>query len=383
MKRERILYAVVAIASSALLVSTPLLLSAAGFQSGDQVTVAAGVTTTDDLYLAGGTVSVNADVRGDLYAGGGTILINSNIGQDLGVGGGTITILGNIGDDVRAGGGTITIQGSVGGDVLAGGGSITLSGNNISGDVLAGGGTIRIDTPVGGKVRIGGKDVYLNSSIVGDVEIDSDKLTLGSKAVIGGDLTYRSANQATIESGAVTRGKVNYEPRLAKAQAGKAIAAGIFSLFKLGEFLMLLAGALVFGLFFKRYLSDMVKHAYEKPLLEFGRGAAVIILMPIASIFLLVTVVGVPLGILGLLSFAAILIFVWLATPVLLGSFLYRWIGKSKDLEITWLTILLGTVVSFILGLIPIVGWLAESVICLMTLGAAVHMKWDIAKSWR
>ena len=345
----------------------PLIALAAEFEFGDESGLAASQTIQNDLYIAGGTVTISGDVRGDVYTGGGTIIINGSITQDLVAAGGTITIFGNTGDDVRAAGGTLVIDGSVGGDVVAGGG------------------TIHINGPVEGDIRIGAGDVYLNAPIRGRVEIDADKLTIGSKAVIYGDLTYRSRHEATIENGAQVLGTLNYEPRnfeKGRKFMGK-FGSGIWALFTVVKFFMILAGALIIGLFFRRYMTELTGRVYDKALAEFGRGFAFLVLLPISSVILLFTIIGAPLGILGLVSFVGGLIFICLIAPVVLGSLLHKWITKGQALKVNWKTILLGVAIFSLLTFIPILGWIAQFVLVLATLGAAVHMKWQIVKSWR
>jgi len=106
-------------------------------------------------------------------------------------------------------------------------------------------------------------------------------------------------------------------------------------------------------------------------------------MLPIASVILLTTVVGVPFGILGLLSFAALFVYSWIVTPIVVGSFVHKWVMKTPMYSVTWVTILIGVVVYVILGLIPFLGWIVRFVAALMTIGAVVRIKWDIIKEWR
>ncbi len=362
----------------------PVFAAAAEVRTGEQPSLPANETINDDLYIAGGNVSSSGKVNGDLIAAGGTVLISSAVLQDLIVGGGSITILGNVGDDIRVGGGNITISSKVVGDVVAGGGQVQISGAGIGGDVLWGGGTIRIEAPVAGSLMLAGGNVYINSPIKGNVEFKGDKLTLGSGAVIQGNLTYASANPADIQQGAVVRGETKYEKQESKANgAMKAGIATFLTLALLAKFLMTLASALAFGLIFQKYAIAMVRGAAAGPLLELGRGFAVVVITPIASVVLLVTVLGIPLGLLGLVAFVAMCIFASIAGPIVLGSVVHKLTMKPNDYQVTWLTILIGVVLYSILGWIPIIGWLARFVIFLITLGATMKIKWDVVKSWR
>ncbi len=371
----------IGVGAAVFMLAVPLVGFAATFRTGDTVDLRGGEGIADDVYAAGGTVTSASIITGDLYAGGGTVLVTGPVSADAVIGGGTVTVTSTIGDDLRIGGGTIIVQGTVGGDVVVGGGQIHLAGRSISGDVLAGGGMVRVDSPVAGDLKAGGGEVYINAPVSGNVTIEAEKITLGSNAVIIGNLTYKSPQEVVMEPGAEVRGQTTYTPTPHRSDAGAALAA-FLSIALLIKILMLLAGALVFGLIFNRYSTRLVHDSFAKPLAHAGVGLIVLILMPVLSILLLVTVIGIPLGILGFLAFGALMIFSWLMAPVLLGSFIYQWFMKGSYL-VNWKTILVGVLAYVILSHLPFIGWLLQLALMLVTLGAIVKLKWHLAKQWR
>ncbi len=369
--------------SVGLLLLIPLTTSAAEFRTGDQPSLASGQTVSNDLYMAGGSVSSAGSVQGDLTVAGGTILVNGPVSADVLAAGGTITILGDVAGDVRVAGGNITIQSSVLGDVIAGGGQVTLSGSKIGGDVAVGGGQISIDAPVTGTVHIGGGNVRINAPIGGNVFIKAQKLTLGPKALLNGTLTYSAAEMATMENGAVVKGATKFTKTADIRGASKAGLAAFFSLWLLARLLMSLVGALVIGLLMHRFSRELVATAAMQPLLEIGRGAVVMIVLPVASILLLFTIIGIPFGFLGLFAFAALMIFTSLVAPIVTGSIVHKWIWKPAGYIVDWKTILLGVAIYFVLGFIPFVGWIVRCGIMLLALGAVINIKWSIVKEWK
>ncbi|MDZ4226017.1 MAG: polymer-forming cytoskeletal protein, partial [Patescibacteria group bacterium] len=371
----------IALGGVALLLALPLFAFAATFHVGEQVNLAPGETVNDDLYATGGTVTSAARIGGDLYAGGGTILVSGPIGADLTVGGGSITITGDIGDDLRAGGGTIVVQGNVQGDVLIGGGQVHLAGSRIGGDVHIGGGVVRIDAAVGKDVKISGGEVYLNAPVMGNVEVEADKLTLGPKARVAGNLTYSSPREAVLESGATVLGETIFNEQVNR-MSGRGLLLAIFSAVALAFLLMLVVGAFIFVFFFKRYATEVVGNAFGSPLLELGRGLLVFVAMPVISVLLLITIIGIPFGLLGLLLYAALVIFSWLMTPVLIGSLVYHYLYKG-EYQVSWKTVLIGVTVFFVMGFVPIAGGLLQFGFMLLSLGSIARLKWHIAKSWR
>ncbi|MEK7661990.1 MAG: polymer-forming cytoskeletal protein [Patescibacteria group bacterium] len=359
----------------------PLVSFSAEFRAGEQPSVAANERIQNDIYMSGGSVTSAGSVAGDIVAAGGSIFINGSVGADIIVVGGNITILSNVADDVRAAGGNIVIQGRVAGDVIAGGGQVTLGGPGVGKDVVIGGGSVRIDAPIGGSLRIGGGNIYINSPINGDITIDADKVTLGNAAVINGNITYKAREEMVKEDGAVVKGKVSFEPRVRK-QISAALLVGLISIWVIGKFLALLLCALVIGLVFRRYSKEIIAKAVERPLLELGRGLVVFAALPALSALMFATVVGIPFGILGVVAFVALTLFAWIVTPIIIGSVAYRYFFKS-ELEISWKTILLGVFIFEVIGIVPLLGGLAQGLSMLIALGVIAAIKWRVAREWR
>jgi hypothetical protein len=355
----------------------PLVAFGAEFRAGDQPDTKLGETIQDDVYLAGGSVTSAGTVTGDAVAAGGNVVINGPVGADVMAAGGNVTILSNVGDDVRAAGGNVIVQGSVGGDVIAAGGQVTLQGS-VGGDAAIGGGTIRIEGPIEGDVHIGGGKVYIDAPINGTVTVEADTLTLGHNAALKG-ITYRASKELVREDGAVISGPINYTPR--PARASPAAAAALFSAFALGKFLSLLACSLLVGLLLRRYSRQIVERVAERPLLELGRGLLTFAALPVISVILLITIIGIPLGILGLIGFVALLIVGWIVTPIIIGSFVYNF--ARGVWEVNWLTILIGAILYTILGFIPFLGSLAQFLLMLLALGAITAIKLRLIRDWR
>jgi hypothetical protein len=364
--------------------AVPIVSIAAEFRVGNQPSVRASEHVLNNLYMAGGSISSSGSVTGDLIAGGGNIVVGGDVGADVLAGGGNVTLLSNVGGDVRAAGGNILIEGKVGGDVVAGGGQITVGGPGIGGDVALGGGNVRIDAPVAGKLSFGGGSIFIDAPVVGDINIKADSVILGSAAVISGNMTYSASKELVQEPGAVIKGKINFEPTTAKMIPGEALA-GILSLFLIWKFFALLACALLFGLILRRYSKEIVNMARERPLPELGRGLVAIAAIPVISFLFFFTLVGVPLGILGLLGFFALLLLTWIVTPIVVGSVVYRYFTKkdAKDPDVTWKTILIGVLVYTFVGFVPFLGWLADTLLMMMTFGCIVSLKLRIIKEWR
>jgi hypothetical protein len=368
-------------AVAAAVLVLPAVAFAAEFRMGDQASVRADERVSNDVYLAGSTVTSAGSVAGDVVAGGGTVVISGAVGADVLAAGGNLTILSSVGDDVRVAGGNVVIEGGVGGDIIAGGGQITIGGPGARGDIVIGGGNVRIDAPVGGNVKIAGGMVYLNAPVAGSVTIEAGTVTLGSNAVIAGDLAYKADKELVKEEGAVVKGKIQFTQRN-RSQIPAAALAALFSIWVLGKFVVLLVCALFVGLVFKRYSKELVAKVTKRPWLELGRGFLVLVALPAASVLLMASIIGLPFGLLGVLSFIAALLFAWIVAPIIVGSVLYRYFSK-REWEVSWKTIVLGVLVYSVVGLVPILGGLLQLAAILLALGAIAAVKWEIVRQWR
>lgn len=366
-----------------LMFALPLTTLAAEFRSGDQPGVSLGTVISDDLYIAGADVDIFGAVTGDLLGAGGNLFVEGAVGGDATLAGGTVTVTGAIADDLRVAGGDMTIRGTVASDIIAVGGQIRLAGERVGGDVRAVGGSIRIDSPIEGDVRLAGETVMINAPIAGMVDIDAGEIVLGERAVISGDFTYRSPQEARMENGAQVLGHVEYTPQSGRRGVTPEGVFAFVSVWLLGKFLMVLVGALLLGLVFNRYSKEVTMVAFARPVREWFTGLLTVIALPVLSVALLATIVGIPVGILGLLGFVMLLIFSSFLAAILFGSLLHRLIYKPLSYEVSWRTILFGTLAYVLITSIPVIGWVVCLIFLLLSLGAMLRVKWRVAQAWR
>lgn len=134
-------------------------------RTGNTIVVPASETVDHDLYLFGGSITVNGAVKGDLVVAGGTVTINGPVSGDLLVAGGNVQVSGDVTGHIRLAGGQATVSGSTGKDLLAGVGTLDLSGS-VGQDLIFGAGSVTVSGPVTGNV-LGSAGNYTNSSTVG------------------------------------------------------------------------------------------------------------------------------------------------------------------------------------------------------------------------
>jgi hypothetical protein len=212
---------------------------AADFKTGEQVTVDAGQTIDDDLYMTGDTLTVLGIVDGDVVASARIIRIEGTVLGDLIAAGQVISIGGEVRDDVRIGGMTLKLEEDavIGDDVFAAGFSFeSAPGSRVQGKTHLSGyqGSLEGEHQQGLEASLVG--LRISGTVLGGVEASvrsqsgpawwvrfmqspiplpsvEPGLEITSQATIGGDLSYRSVAEASIGEGAQLGGKVVHEAR--------------------------------------------------------------------------------------------------------------------------------------------------------------------------
>jgi len=366
----------------AIAILMPALAFGATLKAGEEVLIKKG-DIRDNLYVAGGNISISSAVFGDLLVAGGNILISENVSEDITVVGGAITILGDSGGDMRVAGGNILISGDIFGELVVAGGSVTISSDvSIKEDLVIYAGQVLLEGEVLGDTEITGGIITINGHIKGNVKAKIDeKLTLGDAAFIEGDLEYsaRSAEALKVSEGAIITGETLFnEIDAQKADGAKNFifeALGAFVLFKV---IALTITALILVWLFKDFSYSVIRSVIKSPLRMLGRGFIVLVVIPAASIILFITLFGIPLGLIAMLSYGLLVLITSAYAGVVAGAWVIQLIRKSDRAVITWKTVVGGVVLLAIVGFIPFIGWIIGLFVFLVTLGSItdlVHKK--------
>jgi hypothetical protein len=219
-------------------------------------------------------------------------------------------------------------------------------------------GTATIDGTVEETLVVFNGDVVVNGTVAEDVIVFNGEVRIAAGAEVGGDLV----SQATpvVEDGATVRGQqqqitgnidvtdVGFASRIAW-WIGYTVSALV-----LGLILLLLAPGLDLG----------VTHAARDRMgAAFGFGAVAFFALPIVAVLLLVTVVGIPLGIFLMLAFALIYTLAYVAGAHAVGRFVV------KPPASRYVAFLAGLAILRVLALIPVVGGITWFVATLLGFG--------------
>ena len=330
-------------------------------------------TINDDYYAAGGTVNIDADIAGDVVASGGELFIGHRVQGDVIAAGGSVQITGEILDDVRVAGGELTINAKIGDDLYAAGGAIRVeSGSAIDGKARLAGGDVNMAGTVKEGLFIAAGKIRLSGTIDGDVELLGNEIQILEGTIIKGDLLYKSPGEASINPDAKITGKVTHETKtFAEPDTGSTI---FFSL-------ALIVASIVLYLLFPGYTMASANRILSTPWKSLGTGIVILFIVPIAALLLLVTGLGVWVG----LSIVALYL-VALLTGVLISFFsLGDWGAKRLQQDVTskgrrLLSVAIVIVIVALIRFIPVIGGLLLFVLLLVGLGAGSMQLYEAYK---
>ena len=365
----------------AALLMVPSLSHAATLESGHVITVSS--STPDNAYYAGGSVAIKVPLPADLCAAAGTITVSAPIAGDAMLAGGTVDVQKPVTGDVRVAGGRVAVEGNVGGDLMAAGGFVNVSGTPK--DAYIAGGTIDMANGANGPVTIYGADVTLSGVFNGDVEVvAADRVTVAPDTVIHGTFKYNAPQQADIPSSAVVAGGVNYVgadhylPTVKQAQQFAIAGLWVFIFVRLAA--LLVVTGLMTGLFpalTNRIVESTLTRKLERFILLALLGLAGFVAIPVLILLLLISFVGIGVAVVIGTVYVLFILLAYIYGAALAGSALI-WMFK-KRFTITWRGALLGVVVLYIIGLIPVVGFLVRAVLSAAAGGALLLIAYRFA----
>lgn len=345
----------------------------------------------EDLYVAGGTVTVNAPIYGDLIVAGGTININDTVMNDLLVAGGTVTINGYVADDIRCAGGELHVLKNIGGDLVVTGGKVDIANDvAIAGGLMTGGGEVTANGTVNGDVRCAAGNLVFNGTAAKNFDCRSESLTINGTVMGTAVLAARQINVGTAAS---FHNNVRYWNREGKLDFGQSLngttaeydaslAIKPNAWYYLGHatllglvwylstvFIFLMLIEYLFRNTFQR-AGNSLDHSLLKSL---GYGFLFFIGVPLAVGLLLITVIGIPVGVLLMLSYITLVLLATVITSLVTAN----WYNHRFEHDWTYWQTVWAAFAVFVLfkmiSLTPFWGWLIMILIACIAFGALLR----------
>ena len=334
------------------------------FAAGLAVTVPSGEVRGGDLYAAGESIRVDGRLAGDLVAGAQRMRVDGQVDGDLFAAARTIDLRGPLGDSARVVADQVTVNATIDGDLIAGGNRVQiLDGAVIRGGVAAAASSVELDGVVEENLRVAAGEIIVRGTVRGDVNVIADRLDLDPGARIEGDLDYRTRIPLSAEATALVGGEVRYQQPVDDDDGGGVVFWG----WQTGA--AMFAGLLGVALF-RRLVGQLVAAVAGEPTLGALLGFGAFLIVPVGAAVVMVTVVGLPVGIIAVLLFGMAVYVAKLPIAVWAGGQLLARAGRTDPSP--YAAMALGVLVLYLLFAIPWVGGLFWLVATCLGLGAMV-----------
>ncbi|MDJ0627823.1 MAG: hypothetical protein QNJ44_06150 [Rhodobacter sp.] len=324
-----------------------------------------------DSFLAGRSLSHQADGADDLFMAGETVAGRADITGSAHLAGRDVTMQGAVGGDVYAMGEEVALTGDVGGDATVIGRAVSAAG--VGGDLRIAGSEVRLGGDVGGYAMVAGEDVAFGAAVAGDVSLAAQEVMWGEVAAIAGRLIVYEEEPGTLQVPERVVPEDRIERRKIEDWDGprppdwRRVIAG----FLLGVIVVAGLAALIATLV-PQHLAGMRRQILARPFhtlwLGFLTQSAVIgsaVLFAMTIIGLLLTPAMILLAFVG--GFAG---YVVAAYAFGVGLLLAFGRGEPDSIGERAMSAGVGALAAGLVGLIPFLGWLFVLALVLTGIGA-------------
>ena len=312
--------------------------------------------SSEYAFVAGNTVNFAGTNSNDAFVGGNMVVFSGECGRDLAIAGNAVQISGSVGRDLMAGGRSVAITGSVGGNV-------TLSAQEI---------TIADSAEIGGRLRYNSSAKITGpSDLLAAAEVYQDNKNQSGDNAAQPESSANQTADSENQTGNTGDNNTQQSSSVVPTVPGKKTSP---FLSKLKSKIFTFVGVLLIAYFFlwltplwEKLDAKYTGKSFGTFAKAFGIGLAVLAALPLASIILMVSGVGMrPAWVLILVVNAVLL-----AAPIFLGFFLgsLLWRKALKKDRNYWAELPIGLALWAILTLIPRVGFLVKLITACLGVG--------------
>lgn len=348
---------------------------AAEFRNGETVTVDADEVIDGMLFATGNTVVINGQIAGDVICAGRDITITATVDGDIICAGQNLTIDTDaiILGDIRAAGQNLDLSGLVERNMTLAGQRININNAQVDGEVSAAAQDIIQSGLIGSGLYAAAQKLTINGQVDREAKAMVENMVLGPKSFINGSLNYVSQSELTRPESARISGKItrsrpeNYArgdmPKVGSSFARGLSVAGFFMIFFwIGLSLLMV---ILFPDLFKR--TNQVLSV--RPVYTAVVGIFSLIVTPVVLIFIMMTIIGIPLSLFGFMIFMILVLVSRIFIAVYAGTKIADRLKVKGDNYLAW-SALIGVLVLWIVFKIPVLGAIANMLAVLLGMGS-------------
>ncbi len=254
------------------------------------------------------------------------------------------------------------------------------SGKTLDDDLTVMGGVADVEagSTVDGDVSVMGGTLNVDGTVTGNVSVMGGSVNLGDNAVVEGDVSQIGGSISKAE-GAVVKGDFNDKdstvtiPDIKTPRMGVSLDPIIQPFVAFFQALAVAALAVLVYLFAARPMERVGQAVFSQPVVSGGIGLLTIIVAPALLLILGITIILLPISLLGILLAAVAWLFGWVTLGWLTGRQVARMLNQNWTEPINaGVGTLVISLVSSLFGIIPCIGWIPGFIAGVIGLGAVV-----------
>lgn len=261
------------------------------------------------------------------------------------------------------------------------------SGQTLNDDLTVMGGIAEIESgaTINGDVSVLGGSVNVNGSINGNLSVLGGSVRLGDSARVSGDI-HQIGGSVSKAQGAVVSGDFQEPGSTIRIPPMRAPRAGInldpilqpFVAFF--QALAIAALAVLVYLFAARPMERVSQAVLSQPIITGGIGLLTIIVAPALLVILAITIILLPVSLLGILLAGIAWVFGWVVMGLITGRQVAHWLKQnwSEPVHAGVGTLIISLVASLFNLIIPCIGWMPGFIAGIVGLGAVVVTRFGL-----
>ena len=315
---------------------------------------------SNDLFVADSSVTETEEKSGTTFVAGNDVTTKNKVDGISFVAGNNVDV-NSSSDYLITAGNDVKIENASFRDGFIAGSSVEISDSVVERDVYIAASTVRISSTIGRDVRVASGTLVITGTIEGDVEAYCGTIEVKDGAVIKGVLRYDEDTKVTISENAYVNAtekvKLSKKSFLAKLKAD--FLDGILSFCN-----MLVLGILLM-IFVPKIFEKISNYGKDSILSNLGIGLLSVIVAPILTVLLLLSIVGISTSLIILDLLIVLLFLSRVFASYYLGNILL-----SKKIKNKYLLFAVSLLLIYILKLIPFV----NVVVTIFTVGVGVGL---------
>ena len=340
---------------------------------GALITIEAGEVIDDTVIAAGETIRVDGTVNGDLFAFSRRVVVNGDVSGNLVAFAESITVRGEVGGMLLGGSSSLEIDSaSVGGDLWGASNSLLVSSDtNVSGNTIGFAETIVFSGSTGRDLATFSEVVDISGQVGEDVEAFSGSLNLLGNARIGGDVRFRGEEEDLQRSDtAMVEGIIEFPKLSREFRPRSRYLHGDYYIHRMVR----LAAAFLAGLLLMWLVPaarDVELDGGVGGLKTAGIGLVSLVSLPIISVLFAMTLVGLPIAVIGFFLWITLIYFAKIVVAFMVGRMI---LSSRERAENFALTLFVGLVAVILVVSLPGLGFFVNVLLTIIGFGMLISL---------